>query len=212
MAGHERWVYAGQAVGQGREKLRPYRGLRWLDTEDAVWELGWACERGEVRSRCRDASGEIKSVTEETWHPRSLNWVYNTLHSAPSRPCKDFGDCATRCFHEVQINHQDLIKWIQRAKKADAIVTELLGPEGPKLASTRRIHETIRDVNDSAASKGEPAPNINRLSAEVQARLAQTGFRASVRKIREAAKAPEHALRRRPRGKTLASERRSKPK
>ncbi len=67
MAGHERWVYAGQAVGQVREKLRPYRGLRWLDTHS----IGYTTRSIQLplvhaktlETAPRDVSTKYKSIT-----------------------------------------------------------------------------------------------------------------------------------------------------
>jgi hypothetical protein len=215
VVGNERWVYAIQAVGIVCHDLRPYQSMRSLERVDASRELAWACERGEVRSRYRDTSdGAIKEIPPDVWHPGGFDWVRGILHlPGPwpgSRPCSDSVNCATACFHEVQIHWRDLCKWIDRAKIADATLKEILQPP-LKRASTRRIHETIRAVNNAAASKAEPVPNINKLAAEVKHRLKAANFDATVRRIREAAKAPEHAERRRLRGKTLASERQRKP-
>jgi hypothetical protein len=215
MVGQKQWIYAFQAVAIVRRDLRPYHGLKWLDTDDAARELAWTCERGEVRSQYKEHSGAIKPIPPEFWHPAQIDWARCILHSGSNlsfRPCQNIGNCATSCFHEVQINRRDIGTWIDRAKRADAFLAETREPTlSLKVASTRRIDETIRAVNDDAENNGNPAPNINKLAAEVQLRLRSEGYSAIIRTIRRVAQDPEHAGRRRPRGKTLASERRGKP-
>jgi len=215
MVGKKQWIYAFQAVAIVRRDLRPYRGWKWLDTDDAARELAWACERGDVRSQYKDRSGAIKPIPPEFWHPAEIDWMMCTLHSRSNlsfRPCQRIGNCATSCFHEVRINRRDVATWIDRAKRADEFLSETREPTlSLKVASTRRIHEAIRAVNDDAENNGNPAPNINTLATEVQRRLRSEGYSATVRTIRRVAQHPEHAGRRRPRGKTLASEWRSKP-
>jgi hypothetical protein len=55
---------------------------------------------------------------------------------------------------------------------------------------------------------GRKDPNVKELSAAVQPLLQRKGFWASRRWIEKLAEAPEFKSRRRPRGKTVASERR----
>jgi hypothetical protein len=214
MVGKKQWVHAFQAVAIVRRDLRPYRGLQWLDTDDAARELAWACERREVRSQYKDHSGTIKPIPPEFWHLAEIDWARCILHSGSNlsfRPCQRIGNCATSCFHEVKINRRDIGRWIDRAKRADAFLGETREQTPDRRASTQRIHETIRAVNDDAEKNGNSAPNINTLAAEVQTRLRSDGYSATIRKIRGVAHHPEHAGRRRPRGKTLASEQRRKP-
>jgi hypothetical protein len=79
-----------------------------------------------------------------------------------------------------------------------------------KPASTAMINEAIRCAYDAAEAAGTKPPNIKELPAAVQPLLQQKGFFASKRRIMQLGEAEEFKRRRRPRGKTVASERRKK--
>jgi hypothetical protein len=65
----------------------------------------------------------------------------------------------------------------------------------------------MRCAYDAAEAAGMKPPNIKELPAAVQPFLQQKGFSASGRRIRELGDAEEFKKRRRPPGKTVASER-----
>jgi hypothetical protein len=77
-----------------------------------------------------------------------------------------------------------------------------------KPASEAMTKEEMRSVCNAEQAAGRKQPNIKELSAAVQPLLQRKGFRASRRWIEKLAEAPEFKRRRRPPGKTVASERR----
>jgi hypothetical protein len=77
-----------------------------------------------------------------------------------------------------------------------------------KAAPERIVIEAIRCAYDAAAAAGMKPPNTKQLPAAVQPFLQQKGFSTSGRHIRKLGDAEEFKRRRRPPGKTLASERR----
>lgn len=72
------------------------------------------------------------------------------------------------------------------------------------------IIDDIRYTYRDAKAAGRKPPNINELADEVHARLIQKGYKASKRQIKKLGGADEFDRCRRPRGKTVASERRKK--
>jgi hypothetical protein len=83
-------------------------------------------------------------------------------------------------------------------------------PEELKPASEAMTKEEMWSVCNEEQAAGRKEPNVKELSALVQPRLQRKGRRASRRWIEKLAEAPEFKSRRRPRGKTVASERRKK--
>jgi hypothetical protein len=83
-------------------------------------------------------------------------------------------------------------------------------PEKLRKASVAMINETIRSECERGKAAGEYAPNINKMPAPVQFLLKQKGFYSSKRRIKELGGADEFKAFRRPRGQTIASERRKK--
>jgi hypothetical protein len=79
-----------------------------------------------------------------------------------------------------------------------------------KPAPGRIVIDAIRCVYDVAVAAGSKPPNIKELSTAVQPLLQRQGLTASRRWIEKLAEAPEFKRRRRPPGKTVASERRKK--
>jgi hypothetical protein len=77
-----------------------------------------------------------------------------------------------------------------------------------KPAPSRTVIEAIGCAYDAAEAAGRKPPNTKELPAAVQPFLQQKGFTASGRHIRELGDADEFKRRRRPPGKTIASERR----
>jgi hypothetical protein len=80
-----------------------------------------------------------------------------------------------------------------------------LNPAPPEI-----VIEAIRRAYDAAEAAGTKPPNIRELPAAVHPLLEQKGLRASGQHIQELGEAPEFKRRRRPPGKTVASERRKK--
>ena len=76
-----------------------------------------------------------------------------------------------------------------------------------QVASRRKVATSEYDAAEAA---GKKPPNIKELAAPVQLRLEEEGFSASKRRIQLLGEAEEFKRRRRPPGKTLASERRKK--
>jgi hypothetical protein len=74
-------------------------------------------------------------------------------------------------------------------------------------APVRIVIEAIRCAYDAAEDAGRKPPNIKELPAAVQPFLQQKGFSASGRHIQQLGNAEEFKRRRRPPGKTVASER-----
>jgi hypothetical protein len=70
------------------------------------------------------------------------------------------------------------------------------------------INEAIKEEYDHAEKTGVKQPNVKQIVSPVQARLGAKGFHASGNYIQQIADAPEHKARRRPRGRTVASEKR----
>jgi len=83
-------------------------------------------------------------------------------------------------------------------------------PEELELASEAMIKEEMRFVCNTEEAAGRKQPNIKELSAAVQPLLQRKGFWASKSWIEKLAEAPEFKSRRRPPGRTVASERRKK--
>jgi hypothetical protein len=83
-------------------------------------------------------------------------------------------------------------------------------PEELKLAPDPIVIEAIRAAYDAAEKAGTKPPNIKELPAAVQPLLQQKGFSTSGRHIMRLGDAEEFKRRRRPPGKTVASERRKK--
>jgi hypothetical protein len=83
-------------------------------------------------------------------------------------------------------------------------------PEELKRAPDTIINQAIGDAYDAADAAGTKPPNIKELPAAVHPLLERKGFRASGRQIQKLGEAPEFKRRRRPPGKTVASERRKK--
>jgi hypothetical protein len=79
-----------------------------------------------------------------------------------------------------------------------------------KPASEAMTKEEMRSVCNAEQAAGRKEPNVKELSAAVQPLLQRKGYRASRRWIEKLAEAPEFKRRRRPPGKTVASERRKK--
>jgi hypothetical protein len=77
-------------------------------------------------------------------------------------------------------------------------------------APTAMIIEAIRCAYDAAEAARKKPPNVKELPAAVQPFLRQKGFTASGRRIQQLGDAEEFKMRRRPPGKTVASERRKK--
>ena len=74
-------------------------------------------------------------------------------------------------------------------------------------APTAMIIEAIRCAYNAAEAARRKPPNIKELPAAVQPFLRQKGFSASGRHIEQLGDAEEFKIRRRPPGKTVASER-----
>src|SRR5262249_45477093 len=72
------------------------------------------------------------------------------------------------------------------------------------------VIEAIRCAYDAAETAGTKPPNIKELPAAVQPLLQQDGFYSSGRRIMQLGGREEFKRRRRPPGKTVASERRKK--
>lgn len=89
---------------------------------------------------------------------------------------------------------------------------ETSSTDGLKAAPLTEIHAAISAVYDQAEILGEKPPNMRELPVDVLRLLKAKGYVASARFISELCKAPQHARRRRPPGKTVRSERGSQPK
>jgi hypothetical protein len=85
------------------------------------------------------------------------------------------------------------------------------GPPGElRPASEDMIKDEIRSAYDRAEAAREKPPNVKEVSRVVQLSLKQKDRRASRRQIEKLAEAEEFKRRRRPPGRTVASERRKK--
>jgi hypothetical protein len=97
--------------------------------------------------------------------------------------------------------------WWSDAAKGGSELSRAPEELKPSEAMTR---EEMRSVCNEEQAAGRKEPNVKELSAAVQARLQRKGYRVSRRWIEKLAEAPEFKRRRRPPGKTVASERRKK--
>jgi hypothetical protein len=79
-------------------------------------------------------------------------------------------------------------------------------------AHDRIIEDELRRLYDRADREGAKPPNIKEVAKPVQDLLRGNGYKASAIQIQEIAGRSEFAKRRRPRGKTLKSEKRPRPK
>jgi hypothetical protein len=76
-------------------------------------------------------------------------------------------------------------------------------------AFDRVIDDAIGAVYDEARRTGADPPNVKKICPLVQEKLRREGYRASQRQIEKIASQDKHKQRRRPPGKTIASEKRS---
>jgi hypothetical protein len=79
-----------------------------------------------------------------------------------------------------------------------------------QLAPDAIINQAIRRAYDAADAAGTKPPNIKELPAAVHPLLEQKGLRTSGRRIQQLGDDEEFKSRRRPPGKTVASDRRKK--
>ena len=77
-----------------------------------------------------------------------------------------------------------------------------------KPALRQMIYAAVRTVYEDAKLKGDKPPNLNEVVAAVQTVLLSQGYRAGKGQIQRQAKKSEFAQQRRPRGTTIASEKR----
>jgi hypothetical protein len=69
-----------------------------------------------------------------------------------------------------------------------------------------KIHKAIKEVYDEEAAAGRKPPNLEQIAKPTQEKLKAVGLSASGRQIKELASSAEHAIRRLPIGKTVASD------
>jgi hypothetical protein len=107
-------------------------------------------------------------------------------------------------YHNLSFSEEDILRQTEPGASAAE-------PE-PKLkpAPLTKIRKACQDVYDKAERDGTPQPNNRRLPEHVMPILAAQGFITSKRKIENVGREFKH--RRRPRGPTLANERRARGK
>jgi hypothetical protein len=77
-----------------------------------------------------------------------------------------------------------------------------------RTAPSPKIHEAITAVYDEKERAGADPPNVKKVCPLVQKKLRDEGYRATLRQIEDHAGDEKHKRRRRPPGKTIASEKR----
>jgi hypothetical protein len=176
-----------------------------LSLEEAEFTMAQACESGEVRLRHRNLFGVTEFVSPDTLHPRLMEFdlLGRTLRCGE---CRIYGGkfCNLVIYQDVEVSGDDLRRLIAEQKRQEAVETWL---KKPKKASKTMIDEAITRINDAAAAAGNRIPNLNELYPLVREHLKATRHRVSRQLVRQVANAPKHKDRRRPRGKTVRSER-----
>lgn len=155
----------------------------------------------------------VPSDDADTWSEASCIPAFEILAEKPS--LQHYPEWSPG-FHAMKLNRDEFFRWIavrgdfpcptfwKRASEATSLML--------KSASERRVIAAVRRVYDIADKEGEKPPNIREVAEPVQDLLRGNGYKASAIQIQEIAGRSEFAKRRRPRGKTLKSEKRSLPK
>jgi hypothetical protein len=113
----------------------------------------------------------------------------------------------------------------RRHKDFGQAMTELraahVGPAGDQAATSDtvslrsapepEIHKAITAAYDHAETASAKPPNLREIIKPVQAILCDQGYKVSGSQIQKLAESPQHQIRRRQAGKTIASEMRRKP-
>jgi len=175
-----------------------------------IKSIAEACERGEVFAAYRSVTGAADELPRAKWHSPAWRTYFATgmidldlpLLGDGNRPT---GTGTARCTREVFVRHDDLDRFITKVSAPATTPTSV----EPRAASEVRIRSEITAVYDEADSTGQRPPNIRELPKAVALRLKKGGFQASERRIAEIGEEPQFKTRRRPAGKTVASERKT---
>jgi hypothetical protein len=172
-----------------------------------IKSIAEACERGEIFAAYRSVTGAADELPRAKWHSPAWRTYFATgmidldlpLLGDGNRPA---GTLTARCTREVFVRRDDL----------DRFVAQILAPAAaptPSPASEARIRAVITAVYDEADSTGRRPPNIKELPKAVALRLRGEGLEVSEKRIADIGGDPRFKNRRRPAGKTIASERKA---
>jgi len=199
----EDWILCSTAVERMAELNPIYQRFRGA----AIGRLESAITAGRLLLQGRPpGSDEFKRITDALTSRHRLDLIHNRL-SVRLRPHQD-----DTLFNDVQIEWTHAAKYLGavEASTLDATAVGTVATPAatlPARASRDQIHRAIARVYDDAGGLGERAPNVRELPKLVKARLNAEGLDATYRQIEECADEPEHRARRRPVGRTIASER-----
>ena len=103
----------------------------------------------------------------------------------------------------VVVKDSDYLTWLEMATGSpSATPTDQM----PRLASETAIRRSIDAAYDQAEATRQKPPNVNEIGPIVQRGLRSQGLEASKRQIQQIANHADYKKRRRPPGKTVASE------
>jgi hypothetical protein len=175
--------------------------------ERVITVIAEGCEAGKIDAGYRKWNGASDNLDRSKWQlPHWRNYFATgtidlelPLLDEKGNPVPD-GRTALRCTREIFVRKDSLKQFMATLAPAADAHEKTLRP-----ASKEEIRVEIRAVNNDAGKFG---PNVRELAKEVKPRLNQRGLDASENSIIEIASDPEFKARRRPLGKTKASERR----
>jgi hypothetical protein len=166
-------------VYAGESEQLSARGCQWVG--------------GEEHNRCQIEANQW-GAGAHLW-----DWVLRTKQQVSS-----FGGVADEDWVRVWFDRASVLRlWPPVPSDASIVENEKLGP-----APDAEIKLAISAEYDEAEKSQRKPPNVKEIASPVQARLRDKGFHASGNYIQQIADAPEHKARRRPRGRTVASEKR----
>jgi hypothetical protein len=150
-------------------------------------------ERHILRSRGTSREALLEFARQHRAHPPSWSDA-SRGETQPSRSPEELKPAAGTAWYDRPIHVSEPSRAAEELRPASEAMTK----------------EEMWSVCKEEQAAGRKEPNVKELSALVQPRLQRKGRRASRRWIEKLAEAPEFKRRRRPRGKTVASEQRKK--
>jgi hypothetical protein len=172
--------------------------------------IAGACERGEIGAAYRPHIGRADELDRREWQSPHWRSFFSTGMITLKLPLLDQNDqpagtLTARCTREVFVRRDDLDRFIAKVSAPAAAPPSI----DLRAASEARIRSEITGVYDEADSTGQRPANIKELPKAVALRLKSGGLQASERRIAEIGDEPQFKTRRRPVGKTVASERKA---
>ena len=106
-------------------------------------------------------------------------------------------------YYSVTIERTSIEAWLAQTEEATSVQC---AENELKRARSDMIDKTITAVYDEHKKIGKKPPNVKEIVAPVQEKLRTKGYQATGQEIQQIAEADKHKNRRRPPGKTVASE------